>query len=159
PLALLACAFQYFLRPAFEMSVQRIAGFSFFMLALAGLLGALMKEGVTVDGEIIRAGGLIGAGLVGLLLRYFNPAGTYIILLCILVVSLFFTIEFSIVSVTGRVSQKTQDGWASIRNAITTFFANITERFKAENKPPPVIEENEVKPRKAKPKKIEQTRF
>ena len=159
PLALLACAFQYFLRQTFVMTAQRIVGFSFFMLALAGFLGALMKGGVTVDGEILRAGGLIGAGLVRLLLRYFNPAGTYIILLCILVVSLFFTIEFSIVSVTERVSRKMQDGWTSVKNAVTTFFANMTARFKAENKPPLIIEENEVKPRKAKPKKIEQTRF
>ena len=159
PLALLACAFQYFLRPAFEMTVQRILGFSFFMIAFAGILGALMKGGVTVYGEILRAGGLIGAGIVGLLLRYFNLAGTYIILLCIFIVSLFFTIEFSIVSVTERFSQRMQAGLASIKNAVKTFFSHVSARLKTENKPPPVIEEDEVKPRKAKPKKVEQTRF
>jgi S-DNA-T family DNA segregation ATPase FtsK/SpoIIIE len=159
PLALLACAFQYFLRPAFVMTVQRILGFSFFMLALTGLLGALIKSGVTVNGEILRAGGLIGAGIVGLLLRYFNPAGTYIILLCILMVSLFFTIEFSLVSVTEKFSKRMRDGWASVKNTAATSYGNLSARLKTESIPPPVIEEDEVKPRKTKPKKIEQTRF
>ena len=47
PLALLACAFQYFLRPAFMVSTPPVLGFSFFSLACAGLLGSLVKGGVT----------------------------------------------------------------------------------------------------------------
>ncbi|MHB8136768.1 MAG: DNA translocase FtsK [Smithellaceae bacterium] len=159
PLALLACAFQYFLRPAFVVNGQRVLGFSFFALACAGLLGVLIKGGVTVHGENLRAGGLIGTGIVNFLLSYFNAAGTYIILIVIFVVALFFTIEFSIVSVTEKFSQWVHSTATSIKDTVTSFFAHAFARLKIQRNAPPVIEETETKPKKAKPKKVEQTHF
>jgi S-DNA-T family DNA segregation ATPase FtsK/SpoIIIE len=159
PMALLACAFQYFLRPAFTVSAPRVFGFSFFTLACAGLLGSLVKGGVTFYGETLEAGGLIGAGIVRFLLGYFNPAGTYIILIFIFVVSLFFIMEFSLVSVTEKFSQSTGGFLKAIKDRIFSVSSLFFTRLKIENNPPPVIEEVGPTPKKVKPKKVEQTHF
>ncbi len=161
PIALLALAFQYFLRQAFVMEVQRVVGFLFFTLSCAGLFGALIKGGITVYGEklSVGAGGEIGSGLVKFLLGYFNPAGTYIILIVVAIVALFFIIEFSLVSVTERFSQWTHGLLRSINDYVTSFYAGLFSRLKTENNPPPVIEESGPAPKKAKPKKVEQTHF
>jgi DNA segregation ATPase FtsK/SpoIIIE, S-DNA-T family len=159
PLALLACAFQYFLRPAFIVDVQRVFGFFFFMLACAGLLGALIKKSVAAYGEPLTAGGWIGAGIVWLLRNYFNSAGTYIILIFIFIVALFFTIEFSLVSVTEKFSQRLRGLMTSIKEFISSLFTRFFSRLKVENNLPPIIEETEPSVKKTKPKKIEQTHF
>ena len=57
PLALLAGAFNFFLNPSFNLDKSRLGGFSF-TLSLAGLLGALIRGGVTFSGEKLKAGGL-----------------------------------------------------------------------------------------------------
>jgi len=161
PLALLACAFQYFLRPAIVLDVQRIIGFIFFTLSCAGLFGALIEGGITVHAEKLRAGGLAGAGIVRFLLGYFNLAGTYIILIFVFIVSLFFIVEFSLVSVTEKFSKGVQKGFLSLKNSFTSFFPRFFSRLKIEKTLPPVMEDSEqtMAPRKAKPKKIEQTHF
>jgi len=159
PLGLLACAFQYFLRPPFIAAPQRIVGFSFLTLACAGLFGALIKGGVAIYGESLRAGGLIGTGIVQFLLGYFNQAGTYIILIVIFIISLFFTIDFSLVSVTERFSQWSRRLMTSTQERAALFKARLFSKPEVETKLPPVIEEAEPAPRKAKSKKVEQTHF
>lgn len=159
PLALLACAFQYFLRPAFFLIAQRVIGFSFLTLAVSGLSAALITGGITVYGEKLKAGGLVGAGILRILLGYFNPAGTYIILILILIVALFFTIEFSLVSVSERISKRLRQSAAMTRDRLQLLFKRIASRPKPEPRLAPVIEQTEPLPKKAKPKKIEQTHF
>ncbi len=161
PLALLACAFQYFLRPSFALDIQRILGFSFLVSAIAGLSGALVKGGIAVYGEKLKAGGVIGAGFVQFLLSYFNPAGTYIILVFVFIIALFFTIEFSLVSVTERFSLSIRRWMAAAGDYARQLFARAFSRPKLETKLPPVIKEAEAEPahKKAKPKKVEQTHF
>ena len=159
PLALALCAFQYFLRPAFAVNTPRIIGFSFFTLACAGLFGALIRGGVIFYGETLKAGGLIGAGIVQFLLGYFNPAGTYIILIFIFIVSLFFIIEFSLVTVAGKFSQSAREFFKAIKDRIFSFFMLFFSRLKIKKNPQPVIEEIDPTPKKAKPKKVEQTHF
>ncbi|KAF0156352.1 MAG: DNA segregation ATPase FtsK/SpoIIIE S-DNA-T family [Syntrophaceae bacterium] len=159
PLALALCAFQYFLRPAFAVNAPRLIGFSFFTLACAGLFGALIKGGLIFYGETLKAGGLIGAVIVQFLLGYFNPAGTYIILIFIFIVSLFFIIEFSLVTVTERFSQSAHEFIKAIKDRIFSFFLHFFSRLKIKKNPQPVIEEVDPPPKKAKPKKVEQTHF
>ena len=159
PVALLALAFQYFLRPAFAIDISRVFGFIFFTLSLAGLAGALLKKGVVVYGEALRAGGLLGAGLVRLLLNYFNAAGTYIIVIVMLIISLYFIIEYSLVSVTEKVSRGAGGLAGKIRERLTALSSKFSSRPKVEIKLAPVLEEAEPAPKKAKPKKIEQTHF
>lgn len=159
PLALLALAFQYFLRPAFDVTLPRLLGFFFLTLAGAGLLGALIKNGVSFSGERLRAGGLIGQGIDRLLLAYFNPAGTYIILIVVFLVALFFTIEFSLVSVTETFTQRIRRFAASLWKRAAGAFTRIFSRPKFETKLPPVMEDATPAPKKTKPRKIEQTHF
>jgi len=86
-------------------------------------------------------------------------AGTYIILIFIFIVSLFFIIEFSLVSVTEKFSQSAGGIFKALKDRIFAFFAALFSRLKVEKKLSPVIEETEPAPKKAKPKKIEQTHF
>ncbi len=158
PLALLACSFQYFLRPAFEINAARVFGFIFFTLSCAGLFGALFKSGVSLYGETLRAGGLLGAGLDRFLLTYFNASGTYIILLVIFIISLYFIIDYSLVSVTGRCTQGTRGLASAARERWTSLWARFSEP-KVEIKKTPVPAETEQASKKAKPKKVEQTHF
>lgn len=159
PVALLACAFQYFLRSGVVINASRVFGFSFFTAACAGLFGASIGEGVVIYGEALRAGGLIGMGIVQFLLGYFNAAGAYIILAVVFIVSLFFIIEFSLVSVTENSS-----GWArsllqKAKDRVSSLWTRSFMRLKTEKNPPPAIEEPEPPRKKAKPKKIEQLNF
>ncbi len=123
PLALLACAFQYFLRPAFM--VRRPARLRLFLF-YAGLRRTAWrlwsKEASPFTEKHSRAGGLIGAGIVRFLLGYFNPAGTYIILIFIFIVSLFFIMEFSLVSVTEKFSQSAGGFLTAIKDRIFSVF-------------------------------------
>lgn len=159
PAALLACAFQFFLRPSFIVDAPRVFGFLFFTFSSAGLFSALIKNGLTVYAEKLKAGGLIGAGIVQFLLGYFNSAGTYIILIFIFIVSLFFIIEFSLVSVTETVSQSARAFLKRVKERISSFVAGFSSRMKIKTTPLPAIEAVEPAPKKAKPRKIEQTHF
>ena len=107
PLILLVCSFKYFLRPEFTINAHRSVGFLFFVLSFAGIMAILISGSVTIYGESLKngTGGLIGVSIVDFLRIYFNVAGTYIILFLIFVVALTFMVEFSIVSVTERISQ------------------------------------------------------
>jgi DNA segregation ATPase FtsK/SpoIIIE, S-DNA-T family len=78
PLIFLVCSFQYFLRPEFAINKSTFFGIFFFAVSFAGLIAVVITT-VTVYGENLRAGGLIGAAAVRLLLNYFNIAGTYIL--------------------------------------------------------------------------------
>ena len=158
PAVLLACAFQYFLRPAFEILAPRVFGFIFFTVSLAGLSGTLLKNGITLYGEKLKAGGLIGSGIDWFLLSYFNAAGTYIILIVMLIISLYFIVDYSIVSVTGKFSQRVAGVASSLRQRWAMIRAHFSKP-QIEIKEPPVVEESEPPVKKTKPKKVEQTHF
>ncbi|KFZ44543.1 hypothetical protein KD27_05575 [Smithella sp. D17] len=70
-------------------------------------MALLFRGSITVYGESLKngTGGLIGVSLVDFLRISFNVAGTYIILILTFVVALTFIIEFSIMSVTERITQ------------------------------------------------------
>ncbi|HPL97541.1 MAG TPA: DNA translocase FtsK 4TM domain-containing protein [Smithellaceae bacterium] len=159
PLALLAGAFNFFLNPSFNLDKSRLGGFFFFTLSLAGLLGALIRGGVTFSGEKLKAGGLVGTGIVQFLLGYFNPAGTYIILILIFIVSLFFIIEFSLVTVSESFSSLVSSLFKKVKDRLPAFSTGIFSRMKIKIPSPPVTQTQDSAPKKAKPRKIEQTHF
>lgn len=159
PLALLACAFHYFLRPSFSLNPPQIFGFIFFTLSLSGLLANLFQQGVSFQGVTLKTGGLIGRGFAGLLLTYFNAAGTYIILTAILVISLYFIIDYSLVSVTGRLSAWTGGIAGDLKGRFQTLYARLKSRPKVEIHANPVMPETDARSKKFKPKKVEQTHF
>ncbi len=161
PIASLGLAIQFFRRPDFALKIPRVFGFLFLTLAFAALCDASIRGGITVYETTFKSGGILGAGFVRLLQNYFNPAGTFILLTVWMMISLFFTVEFSLVSTIEKVSQSARTGLAAVRDRIVFLFRGGWARLKAENNPPPVIEDSETKapPRKAKAKKVEQTHF
>ncbi|MGA2553610.1 MAG: DNA translocase FtsK 4TM domain-containing protein, partial [Smithella sp.] len=162
PLMLLVCSFKYFLRPEFTMNAHRSLGFLFFVLSFAGIISILIGGSARIYGESLNygVGGFIGVNIVDLLRIYFNIAGTYIILFLIFIVSLTFMIEFSIVSVTERISQFTLALITPPKNRLSSFVNFVFNTMKTEKKPQPVIIEDTTPiVKKAPPKKIEQTRF
>ncbi|PKN05953.1 MAG: cell division protein FtsK, partial [Deltaproteobacteria bacterium HGW-Deltaproteobacteria-7] len=162
PFIFLVCSFKYFLRPEFTINVSRSSGFIFSVLSFAGIMALLISGSVTVYGEALKngVGGLIGASIVGLLRIYFNAAGTYILLFLIFVVALTFMVDFSIVSVTERISQFAAALITPCKNRMMSFVNFVFNTMKTEKNPQPVvIEEAPVVAKKAPPKKIEQTHF
>jgi len=162
PLMLLFCSFKYFLSPDFTVNTHRAVGFLFFALSFAGIMALLISGSVTVYGESLKngTGGLIGVSSVSLLRIYFNAAGTYIILFLIFVVALTFMIEFSMVSVTGRISQSVLAIINPGKERIMSFVNFVFTTMKTEKKPQPVIIEDAPPiAKKAPPKKVEQTHF
>jgi len=88
------------------LSKSKLTGFVFFVLSFAGIMALLIQGSLTLYGESLKngAGGLIGVVIVKMLRAYFNLAGTYIILFLIFIIALTFIFEFSMVSVTERIS-------------------------------------------------------
>jgi S-DNA-T family DNA segregation ATPase FtsK/SpoIIIE len=159
PLVLLLCSFIYFFRPEFNITADRFGGFFFFALSFAGLLSLFVREGFTVYGEQIRAGGLAGFAIIRLLLDYFNTAGTYIILFLVFIISLIFTVEFSLVSTTQRLYQLTTTLFITAKNRFASFFSFFSGGTKIDRSPQPVFEDNLSVSKKTRPKKIEQAHF
>jgi S-DNA-T family DNA segregation ATPase FtsK/SpoIIIE len=162
PFILLACSFKYFLRPAFTINTKRIVGFLFFVLSFAGLMALLFRGSITVYGESLKngTGGLIGVSLVDFLRISFNVAGTYIILILTFVVALTFIIEFSIMSVTERITQFFAALFNLCKSRISSFVNYVINSVKIEKKPQKVIiEDNPPVIKKINLKKIEQTNF
>ncbi|MGA2780954.1 MAG: DNA translocase FtsK 4TM domain-containing protein [Smithella sp.] len=162
PFILLACSFQYFLRTAFTINTRRVLGFFFFVLSFAGLMAILISGSVTVYGESLKngTGGLLGVSIVEFLRISFNVAGTYIILILIFVVALTFMVEFSLVSLTERISQFVSALFTLCKNRILSFVNYVFESVKIEKKPQPVIiEDTPPIVKKVNLKKIEQTNF
>jgi len=162
PFILLACSFQYFLRPAFTLKTRRVLGFFFFVLSFAGLMAILFSGNVTVYGESLKngTGGLLGVSIVEFLRISFNVAGTYIILILIFVVALTFMVEFSIVSVTERISQFSVALFNLCKNRISSFVNYVLDSVKIEKKPQPLIIEDTLPVvKKVNLKKVEQTNF
>jgi len=158
PLIFLLCSFLYFVRAEFTISKSGFLGTIFFVVSFAGLMNAIIKT-ITVYGEKLRAGGLIGAAAVQILLDYFNIAGTYIILILTLILSLIFMVDFSLVTVTGNISQRLQTIFQTIKTGIPTLVSQTVDKINVGRKPRLVIEEDVAIPKKVRAKKVEQTHF
>ncbi|MGD0022495.1 MAG: DNA translocase FtsK 4TM domain-containing protein [Smithellaceae bacterium] len=159
PLILLLCSFKYFLRPSFAIKSGRLLGFFFFVLAFSGLMAIILNGDITIYGETLKAGGIIGALIVRLLLYCFNVAGTYIILILVFIVTLISLVEFSLVSVAQKFSQFALKLIAFGKSRLSDFVNYVFKNIKTERQPQPVFEENSLAAKNLKPRKIEQTHF
>jgi S-DNA-T family DNA segregation ATPase FtsK/SpoIIIE len=158
PLILLLCSFQYFLRSEFTVNKSRFSGIFFFTVSFAGIAALVIKT-IVIHGETLKVGGIVGSASVNLLLNYFNIAGTYILLILILIISLTFIVEFSLVGVTGKLTRSLQTALFAFKSKISALTSLAVSKIKMDRKPPPVIEENAAAPKKVKIKKVEQTHF
>ncbi len=159
PLAFLLCSFIYFLRPELNIVASRFLGFVFFALSFAGLMSLVFREGFIIYGEHFWVGGRAGEGIISILREYFNTAGTYILLLLVFIVSLIFTVEFSVVSTTQRFYQFATALAIAGKNRFASFINFVFHATKIDRTPQLVIDENLSAAKKAKPKKVEQTHF
>lgn len=157
PLIFLFCSFQYFLKPAFTFTKSNFFGIIFFAVSFAGLMAATIST-INYHGESLKIGGLIGAVVVQFLLNYFNIVGTYILLILILIISLLFLIEFSLVTAAEKISLFLRTTFSAIKNKISALSSRAPGDIKIERDPQPVMEEEPSAPKKTK-KKIEQTHF
>ncbi|MEN6375477.1 MAG: DNA translocase FtsK 4TM domain-containing protein [Smithella sp.] len=159
PLIFLICSFLYFLRTEFNISKSRFLSTIFFLISFAGLMAAII-ETVIIYGEKLKIGGFIGAGTAQILFDYFNVAGTYILLIVILIVSLIFMIDFSLTLFAGKFFQGLQWVLVAVKTRIAALTSSTISNIKAKRKSTPVIiEDNAAAPLKAKIKKMEQTHF
>ena len=159
PLVLFICSFQYFLKPDFEIHTGYFFSFIFLAVALAGLASLIIRNGITVYGESLRSGGLIGFYIIKMLLNFFNVAGAYIIVLLALAISIIMITGLSLVSSFGRGADFAKALLLFCRNRLSALYNFIMNSIKSENKTEPVIEENQPAPKKVKPRKVEQTHF
>ncbi len=159
PLLFLLFSLKYFLRPAFIVKKSRVFGFIVFVFTVAGLLSLIFNSGVTIRGEPLQAGGLIGSLIVKILLYFFNIVGTYVVLILLFLITLILLVEFSLVSLTERFFQSSLNIFSLIKERVVQFFSFVFNRFKREIKTPPVIDKPAPAFKKAKPKKIEQAHF
>jgi len=151
-------SFQYFFRPSFALSWNRAGGLFFFAISFAGLMQKVLGQ-VSFYGETLRLGGLIGATAVELLLNYFNIAGTYILLVLIIILSLIFTLDFSLVWLGEKLWLSCQAAFRAAKNWLSAITASAAGRLKEKPTPQPAVEEKPPTPKKAKLKKVEQTHF
>ncbi|HOW56865.1 MAG TPA: DNA translocase FtsK 4TM domain-containing protein, partial [Smithellaceae bacterium] len=159
PLALFICSFQYFLKPDFKINAGHFFNFILLTIAFAGFLSLIIRNGITIYGEQMRAGGFIGFHIVKLLLNFFNVAGTYIILLLILAIALIMITGLSLVSSFGRSTEFIKALLLFCRSRFSDFYNFILNSVRRKSKTEPVIEEISPVPKKIKPRKVEQTHF
>ena len=152
PVIFLLCSFQYFLKPEFFINKSRFFGFFFFVVSFSGLLAVIIKK-ITIYEKSLEAGGFIGAKIVELLLDYFNIAGTYILLIMILIISLIFMIEFSLVTVVGKFSHISLAAIAAVKNVFGALTSSALKNIKIEKQSQPLFEESAAAPKKPKSKK------
>lgn len=164
PLMLFVCSFKYFLSPGFRIGAGRFIGFLFIILSFAGIMALLISGSISLYGESLKngTGGLAGVAIVGLLRSYFNVAGTYIILFLTFVVSLTFLVDFSMISVTEKISRSGAAFLLRWKERIMAFVDFVFNRMKSAPPSPPqpaIAETTPEATKKAPGKKIEQTHF
>lgn len=159
PLIFLFCSILYLFRSEFTFNKSRFLGTIFFITSFTGLIAAIVQT-VTIYGEKFKIGGLIGDSTVQVLLSFFNIAGTYILLILTLIISLIFMVNFSMITFFKQFYQKTYSNFPIIKEKFSTWASLTMDKMKMVRKPAPVIvEDNSTALKKAKIKKMEQTHF
>ena len=162
PFVLLIISFRYFLDEDFKISLAGIAGFIGLVFSTSTFLAAGLSE-VQVYGVKLGAGGLLGSVSAKFLNEYLNQAGTYILLMLILIISLIVIVNLSLVSLCRRCKDIIIVSWAGLKGITskgTQMLEGITARTEAEKKiVVPVIDATLLSSEKPRRKKSEQTHF
>jgi DNA segregation ATPase FtsK/SpoIIIE, S-DNA-T family len=114
PFFLLIVSFRYFLDEPFKINLVGAAGFAGLVFSTSALLSTSLAD-IKVYGIRLSAGGLLGTVSAELLTNYFNQAGTYIILLLVLVISLIIIVNLSLVSASRRFKSIVIFLWAGLK--------------------------------------------
>jgi len=97
PAGLLTVSILYFVRPDFRTGKKIFIGFSGLMLSSSGLL-SLLAPALNLHDVQDQPGGLLGKALTGLMSSSLGSAGTALLLLFVLTISLMILFRFSLLS-------------------------------------------------------------
>ncbi|HVO66095.1 MAG TPA: DNA translocase FtsK 4TM domain-containing protein [Syntrophales bacterium] len=162
PFVLLIISIRYFLDDDFGISLTGVTGFIGLIFSTSTFLAASLAE-VQVYGVKLGAGGLLGSVSAKFLNEYLNLAGTYILLMLILIISLIVTVNLSLVSLCGRCKDIIIVSWAGLKK-ITSKSTQMLKGVRAkpeegEKIAAPVIDAALLSTEKPRRKKSEQTHF
>ncbi len=164
PFFFLMVSFRYFLDDPFKINLAGVVGLAGLIFATSSLLSTSLGN-VQVYGVKLKAGGLLGAASAGLLTNYLNQAGTYIILVLLLIISLIIMINLSLVSTSKKFKNIAVILWAGLKgfsSKKTDLLKERRERAAEREKIPktvPVIDAQSSSVEKVKRKRAEQTHF
>ncbi len=100
PLLLALVAFSHFAMKKISFHWSRLIGYGSF-LAFAAIFFQLAIPEVSLEGQMIRSGGLVGWSLAGLLTRYLGNSGTYLLVGAGLLLTLLWLTQISLAQSLG----------------------------------------------------------
>ncbi|NPU85299.1 MAG: DNA translocase FtsK [Syntrophaceae bacterium] len=163
PILSLVASFRFFLEESFHIRAVTALGAVALLLACSGFLSLILPK-VSIYGVRLQAGGLLGSILSGLLIPLLNRAGTFLLFLLVLLLSLMIVADVSVVTLGSGVKSASIAVWSALRRiggkkaASRAMEPEPPEEKPAEGLPVPIIEAPEPA-EKSKQKKIEQTHF
>ncbi len=110
PIFLCVAGFRYLVDNAFRIRALHLLGFTGLCLSLAALLAMIMAD-ISLSGSEIRPGGVLGLHLFQIMDVRLNTAGTFLVLISILLISLMVMTSFSVVITARLLSRITALSW------------------------------------------------
>lgn len=129
PILFVVFAFHLFLNRAFRINAATALGFAGIVFSLSAIL-ATHYDTITLMGNSIKPGGVLGVVTTQFLYSYLNHFGTYILLVVILLISLIVTFDISLVSLVRKIMAAA----ASVIGAVRSFLMIRAERSKRKKK-------------------------
>ncbi|MBN1663401.1 MAG: DNA translocase FtsK 4TM domain-containing protein [Deltaproteobacteria bacterium] len=154
-------AYRFFSDQEFRIGFIGLIGLTGIIVSTSGLSAVAIGE-LSLYGIRLSSGGLLGSAITDFLNGYFNPIGTYLLLVCLLIVSLMILIDLSLVSMGRKVT--TMAGKSGTASGL--FLLRLKDLFRRKSRDgfpeatgamEPVIDDIPSLPRKARQKKAEQT--
>ncbi|MGV8079197.1 MAG: DNA translocase FtsK [Syntrophales bacterium] len=163
PILTLIASFRFFLDESFRIRAATALGAAALILACSGLSSLILAK-VGIYGVRLQAGGLLGGVLTDVLIPVLNRAGTFLLFLLALLLSLMVVADVSVVTLGRSLKSASLSAWAALRRiGSERAAARAKEPEPPEEKaggdlPMPIIEAPTPE-EKSKAKKIEQTHF
>jgi len=125
----------------------RLIGTIILILTMSSLASMVMR-GTPI--EEFRTGGTIGFFLSKILLRYFGPIGSYVILFSLLVLSLVLATEFVILPIFLKAHSALTDFIKNLKASVPAAVTRIKQKIREERKtaPPPFAKQKEKRDEK-----------
>ena len=103
PVSLIFLMVRFFQNPQFRIKVDAILGISGLIFSTSGFLSMFIGD-ITLYGDPLHTGGLLGSETLKLLVSYLHPAGFVILLILIFLISFIILFDFSVVSFTTKTT-------------------------------------------------------
>ncbi len=163
PILTLVASFRFFLDESFRIKAVPALGAVALLLVCSGLLSLILTK-VSIYGVRLQAGGLLGSVLTDVLIPVLNRAGTCLLFLLVLLLSMMVVADVSVVTLGRILKSASEATWAAVRRIGSERAASRAkepeppEEKPGDDLPVPIIEAPQPA-EKAKQKKIEQIHF